>query len=95
MPLPAKLIHIDIDPAEHGKRYRPEVSIIADATLALNGLLDAVRSGKRPGSRWDEQEIAIIRDRLSSHPMPVSRVMSPTSTRCARAWIAMPSCATT
>jgi acetolactate synthase-1/2/3 large subunit len=65
MPLPSRLIHIDIDPAEHGKRYQPEVSIIADASSALTGLLDAVQSGTRPKGRWDEQEIAIIRDRLA------------------------------
>jgi acetolactate synthase-1/2/3 large subunit len=64
MPLPSKLIHIDIDPAEHGKRYQPDVSIIADATQALNGLLDAVRAGSRPTQRWNEEQIAIIRDRL-------------------------------
>ena len=64
MPLPSKLIHIDIDPAEHGKRYQPDVSIIADATLALTGLLDIVRSGSRPKERWSEEQVAIIRDRL-------------------------------
>jgi thiamine pyrophosphate-dependent acetolactate synthase large subunit-like protein len=64
MPLPAKLIHIDIDPAEHGKRYQPDVSIIADAAEALNGLLEAVRSGSRPKERWSEEQVAIIRDRL-------------------------------
>jgi thiamine pyrophosphate-dependent acetolactate synthase large subunit-like protein len=64
MPLPSKLIHIDIDPAEHGKRYQPKVSIIADATQALNGLLDAVRAGNRPTERWSEEQVAIIRDRL-------------------------------
>jgi thiamine pyrophosphate-dependent acetolactate synthase large subunit-like protein len=64
MPLPSKLIHIDIDPAEHGKRYHPDVSIIADATDALNGLMDAVRAGNRPKARWSEEQIAIIRDRL-------------------------------
>ncbi len=64
MPLPSKLIHIDIDPAEHGKRYQPDVSIIADATRALSDLLEAVRSGSRPKERWSEEQVAIIRDRL-------------------------------
>jgi thiamine pyrophosphate-dependent acetolactate synthase large subunit-like protein len=64
MPLPDKVIHIDIDPNEHGKRYASEVSIIGDATLAMRGLLDAVRSGARPSGRWSEDEVAIIRDRL-------------------------------
>jgi acetolactate synthase-1/2/3 large subunit len=65
MPLPDKLIHIDIDPYEHGRRYRPQVSIVADAAHALNVLLDAVRSGRRPASRWSEDQVAIIRDRLN------------------------------
>jgi acetolactate synthase-1/2/3 large subunit len=64
MPLPKTLIHIDIDPAEHGKRYQPEVSIVADATTAVTALLDAVRSGNRQAGRWSEDQIAIIRDRL-------------------------------
>ncbi len=64
MPLPSKLIHIDIDPSEHGKRYTPAVSIIADATAAMSVLLDAVRSGKRPQGRWEADQVAIIRDRL-------------------------------
>ncbi|MEX2314678.1 MAG: thiamine pyrophosphate-binding protein [Thermomicrobiales bacterium] len=64
MPLPSTLIHIDIDPAEHGKRYQPSVSIVGDATEALAALLDAVRSGKRPKGRWNEEQVAIIRDRL-------------------------------
>jgi acetolactate synthase-1/2/3 large subunit len=64
MPLPKKVIHIDIDPNEHAKRYSTEVSIIGDATVAMQGILDAVRSGARPSSRWSEDEVAIIRDRL-------------------------------
>lgn len=64
MPLPSTLIHIDIDPSEHGKRYQPEVSIVGDAASALAGLLEAVRSGSRPRGRWSEARVAIIRERL-------------------------------
>lgn len=64
MPLPSKVIHIDIDPSEHGKRYAAEVSIVGDATQAMRGLLDAVRSGARPQGRWTEDQVAIMRDRL-------------------------------
>lgn len=65
MPLPKRMIHIDIDPSEHGKRYTPEVSIIADASLAISQLLTAVRSGSRPANRWSEDAVAIVRDRLN------------------------------
>ena len=38
----AKIVHIDIDGAEHGKMIRPDVSIIGDAKAALNELLPQV-----------------------------------------------------
>jgi thiamine pyrophosphate-dependent acetolactate synthase large subunit-like protein len=65
MPLPERMIHIDIDPNEHGKRYLPEVSIVADVTRTLSDLLDRVRAGSRPTERWSEGDVAIIRDRLN------------------------------
>lgn len=64
MPLPNRMIHIDIDPTEHGKRYQPEVSIVADVTQALTVLLERVRAGARPSGRWDAADVAVIRDRL-------------------------------
>ena len=38
----AKIIHIDIDPSEHGKMIKPDVSIIGDAKTALKMLLPHV-----------------------------------------------------
>lgn len=64
MPLPANLIHIDIDPAEHGKRYSTQVSIVADAAHALDALLEKVEGGALPRSRWDEAAVARVRDAL-------------------------------
>lgn len=64
MPLPKRVIHIDIDESEHGRRYATELSIVADASSALRGILDAVRAGSRPQDRWGEDAVAIIRDRL-------------------------------
>ena len=43
LPLPSQLIHIDIDPAEIGHNYPAQVGIAADARLALDALLDALR----------------------------------------------------
>lgn len=66
MPLPAKLIHIDIDPAEvNGGLYEKTVGIVADAATALKQLLDAVITGPGPAARWTGQEVADIRNRLA------------------------------
>ena len=43
----AKIIHVDIDPAELGKVRRPDVPIAADCRLAIEALTEAVR--QRPG----------------------------------------------
>jgi thiamine pyrophosphate-dependent acetolactate synthase large subunit-like protein len=43
LPLSSHLIHIDIDPAEIGFNYPAEVGIAADARLALDALLAALR----------------------------------------------------
>src|SRR5258708_21323487 len=47
---PSKLIHVDIDAAEIGRNFRPEVGIIADAKLFLQQLL-ATKSGDVNGDR--------------------------------------------
>lgn len=61
MPLPEKLIHIDIDPNEIGKRYPATVGIVADSAETLRALLVAVRAGDRPAERWSEEEVAEVR----------------------------------
>jgi acetolactate synthase-1/2/3 large subunit len=40
----AKIIHVDIDPAELGKVRRPDVGIAGDARLVIEELVNAVRS---------------------------------------------------
>jgi len=64
MPLPAKLIHIDIDASEHGKRYDPAVSIVADASETLDQLLAKIEVGATPKERWETSAVAAVRDRL-------------------------------
>ena len=41
----AKVIHVDIDPAEHGKVRVPEVAIAGDAKVAIEALIEALRPG--------------------------------------------------
>jgi acetolactate synthase-1/2/3 large subunit len=40
----AKIIHLDIDPAEQGKVRRPDVSLVADAKTGIADLIEASRS---------------------------------------------------
>lgn len=65
MPLPGKLIHIDIDPAEHEVGdYERTVSIVADAAASLDALIEKVTSGSKPKGRWSEEEVRAVRDQL-------------------------------
>ncbi len=49
----AKVIHVDIDPAEHGKVRRPDVAIAADCRVATEALADALRRSDYPSSAPD------------------------------------------
>jgi acetolactate synthase-1/2/3 large subunit len=40
---PSKLIHVDIDPAEIGRNFRPELGVVSDAKVFLQQLLSADR----------------------------------------------------
>ena len=58
----AKVIHVDIDPAEHGKVRRPDVSVVGDCRLAMELLNDEI--AKR-GGRSAFADRAAWRQRLS------------------------------
>ncbi len=49
----AKVIHVDIDPAEHGKVRRPDVAIAADCRLATEALCKTLQDAGYPDSRPD------------------------------------------
>jgi acetolactate synthase-1/2/3 large subunit len=51
------IIHIDADPEELGRNWQEEVSIVGDAKLALQALLDEINN-KNNSSHWTFQEIA-------------------------------------
>ena len=56
----AKVIHVDIDPAEHGKVRVPEVPIAADSKLAMEAMLSELKANGAPGafkdrSAWRQQ----------------------------------------
>lgn len=43
----AKVIHVDIDPAEHGKVRRPDVSVVGDCRIAMEMMMSEI--GERGG----------------------------------------------
>ena len=45
----AKIIHVDIDPAEQGKVRRPDVPIVGDCRLVTEELIKAIRDLKESG----------------------------------------------
>jgi acetolactate synthase-1/2/3 large subunit len=49
----AKIIHMDVDPAEIGKNVRVDIPVVGDAKNALAGLLKEVRP--KPRSAWNEK----------------------------------------
>jgi len=49
----AKIIHIDIDPAEIGKVMQPDVPIVGDVKVILTELLKHVQP--RPAGEWNDQ----------------------------------------
>ena len=61
----AKVIHIDIDPAEIGKIMRPTVPIVGDAKRILQQLLPLVEPATRPD--W----LARIEELRREHPLAV------------------------
>ena len=65
MPLPRRLIHIDIDASEMARRYPTELPIVADAARTLRALLDALQ-GAAPAERWSVEEVADVRARLAA-----------------------------
>ena len=67
---PSKLIHVDIDVAEIGRNFRPEIGIVSDAKLFLQQLLAAPRASKNgPRDAWLER-IARWRKRWDAATVP-------------------------
>lgn len=51
----AKIIHIDIDPAEIGKNVRVDLPIVGDAKNVLKSLLNHVKDGKTRTGEWNKK----------------------------------------
>jgi acetolactate synthase-1/2/3 large subunit len=66
----AKVIHVDIDPAELGKVRRPDVGIVGDCRIVIEELITAVRDlggaeAQPDRTAWDTQ----IRDWQATYPL--------------------------
>ena len=46
----AKVIHVDIDPAEQGKVRKPDVPIVGDARLVIEEIIDEIKSLRAAGA---------------------------------------------
>jgi acetolactate synthase-1/2/3 large subunit len=64
----AKIIHVDVDPAELGKVRRPDVPIVGDCKAVIEELVKAVREIGMPQpdrSEWDTQ----LKQWQAQHPL--------------------------
>jgi acetolactate synthase-1/2/3 large subunit len=52
----AKVVHVDIDPAELGKVRRPDVPIVGDCKIVINELIKAVKSDQEKNGKPDISE---------------------------------------
>jgi acetolactate synthase-1/2/3 large subunit len=66
----ARVIHIDVDPAEIGKVRRPEVPIVGDARVVLRAMADRLHTARlsRPAPAREDW-FAEIRSWQRSHPL--------------------------
>jgi len=67
---PSKLIHVDIDAAEIGRNFRPEIGIISDAKLFLQQLLAARSADSDSGRSAWLKRIAGWRKRWEAATLP-------------------------
>jgi len=61
MPLPERMIRVDIDPVEILRNYRPTQSIVADVRATAGALLEALRSRGMSKVGWTLGEIEEVR----------------------------------
>lgn len=68
----AKVIHIDIDPAEHGKTVTPDVSVVGDCKAVLRRLIELVQ--EREESDWNRQIAQWKSDYMLQCPVDESQI---------------------
>ena len=66
----AKVIHVDIDPAEQGKVRRPDVPIVGDCRVVIEELIKAVRAEQAKHTKADQTEWhAQLNSWRNEHPL--------------------------
>src|SRR5262249_5237380 len=50
-----KVIHVDIDPAEHGKVRRPDVAIAGDCRVVIEGMIEALKAQLAQGASFPDR----------------------------------------
>ena len=61
-----RLIHIDIDPQELGRTYRPDIGIVADAKAALSALLEVLPEKRPANAEWIGRGKPAVQRRIES-----------------------------
>jgi len=70
----AKVIHVDIDPAELGKVRRPDVPIVGDCRMVIEEMVKAVRSEQAKQGRPDVSAwIAQLDEWKSDYPIAINQ----------------------
>lgn len=65
MPLPKRMIRVDIDPSEISLNYPdPEIGIVADARATAESLLEALRNRGDVTPRWSIDEVDEVRQQI-------------------------------
>ena len=66
----AKIIHVDIDPAEQGKVRRPDVPIVGDCRVVIEELIKAVRAEQGKNDKADQSEWhTLLNSWRNEHPL--------------------------
>ena len=66
----AKIIHVDIDPAEQGKVRRPDVPIVGDCRVVIEELIKAVRAEQSKNAKADQSEWhTLVNSWRNDHPL--------------------------
>ncbi len=67
MPMPQKVIRIDIDPVEIKRNYGPTQAIVADARMAAEALLAALEANGVSQRGWMPEQVAEIKADAKAH----------------------------
>ncbi len=66
MPMPEKMVRVDIDPVEVKRNYEPTQAIVADACMAAEKLLKALEAADVSMSGWTPEQVAEIKTEVMS-----------------------------